>query len=183
MSAVFMNDAQRQLKERIVSELSNYSFVMAGFLIGSFATDSSDDLSDLDICFIVDDSYWDKASRYTRFLSEEMGVIYSDRGQHGNQGSFARYIFSNFTSAEIHFISASSDYELFYPYQALFDKSNVIGSFIQVGRPPGKSGKPALSLGPDSAAWDVFNLFKTAVRGDFEGILSWAEKLVLEHKK
>lgn len=175
-----MNDSQKHLQDRIITGFQAHSCVLGGFLIGSFSDGTYDDLSDLDICFVVDDAHWDRAEALADFLSTENTVIYSDVGFHGDQGSYARFIFSDFTSCEIHLIGLSSDYQLFEPYRVLFDKDGVIDRFVREGQPPSKQEMPAFPTGQQNAAWDVFNLFKKAVRGDTQSVVAWAKKAAVE---
>ncbi len=177
-----MNVAQHKLLDDMVSRLKPKQFVLGAFLIGSFAKGSSDNLSDIDICFVVRREYWDKANEQLKFLGEREDLIYSDHSLHGSEGSFARFIFSNFTSTEVHFIAEESSFKLYDPYKILFDKCNSIIGFKSKDLAKSTSAKPAFSISEQEAAWDIFNLFKKAVRGDVDAVLDWAEILVGENR-
>lgn len=173
-----MNMAQRELLDSLVGRLKGMQFVLGAFLVGSFAKNSNDDLSDIDLCVVVSSHYWDKANEQLNFLREREDLIYSDHSLHGSEGSFARFIFRNFTSTEVHFISEVSSFKLYSPYRVLFDKCDSIDKFKSEGLTDDSKGKPAFSISEREAAWDIFNLFKKAVRGDTDSVLRWAERLV-----
>lgn len=177
-----MNVAQNQLLDSLVNRLKPMQFVLGAFLIGSFAKGSSDNLSDIDIFFVVKSEYWDKAYEQLQFLIERDDLIYSDHSLHGREGSFARFIFNNFTSAEVHFVSEVSSFKLYNPYRVLFDKCSSIDKFKSEGLPSNNTSKPAFSISEQEAAWDIFNLFKKAVRGDVYSVFNWAESLASENR-
>ena len=177
-----MNTQQQSLLDQTLDYFSNRQLFKAGFLLGSFASNTQDMLSDFDLCIITAPDVWRDIECHGACLLGRNDIIYKDVGYHQAEGAYARCIFNDFTSIELHLIDEHSDFPLYEPFKILFEDGNVIERFRVGGPPPGKKDSKAMSFGVESVGWDLFNVFKMGVRGKVESIDDWVLKYCRERQ-
>lgn len=171
-------DGQQRLVRDCLAYFEGLDEVTAACLIGSVARGAADSLSDIDILFFTGPGFWEDISTHSAFLEQSRNVVYKHLDFHEGPGSFAKYIFDDFTSIELHLIEQSSDFPLYRPYYTLFDKNAVLASLEKDGEPPTKAETPVYVHGDDGLTWELFNAIKALQRGKIHETKTFLTRLV-----
>lgn len=183
----FNGNPELDKQQRLVEECLTYFFhreaVTAGCVIGSLAKGTADALSDVDVVLFTKPGFWRDIAAHSAFLEKSRTVVYKHLAFHEGPGSFAKYIFSDFSSIELHLIEETSDFPLHEPYISLFDKAHVLASLEVEGMAPTKAETPVYVNGDDGLSWELFNAIKAVQRGKLQETREFLTKLVAEMQK
>jgi len=145
---------QQKIISDAVASFEKEEDVLAAVLVGSLSSGSGDSISDADILIITTNHFHTKVDHCFAQFEAEKSIFHSFQHQ-AHQWAFKKYIFDDFTSAEIHCIDKGSDFKLSKPYKVLFDKTNIISTKRTEAPPPKHEDFPAYQFGGEGLMWDT----------------------------
>ncbi|PKF81600.1 hypothetical protein CW749_02895 [Vibrio sp. vnigr-6D03] len=159
-------DKQEALIKDAVTSFQESPDVLAAVLVGSLAGGTGDRVSDADIVvFSTNNFHKNNSDQFEQFVIGKE-VFYCLSGEHNDKACFRKYLFGDMTSAEIHILDVSEEFEICKPYKILFDKSSVTPSRISNQPAPKHENFPVFPNGDDGLIWELFDCVKWLSRGD-----------------
>ncbi|SDH58442.1 hypothetical protein SAMN04488136_12053 [Vibrio xiamenensis] len=169
---------QRALIDDMMSAFADNPHVLAGVLVGSLAGGRGDRVSDADVLFFTQpDCHLTECDvSYTQFEAGKH-LIYQLAGEHSAHARFKKYIFDDFTSAEIHCLDIHEPFELFQPFTVLFDKANVIAPRMSDKPAPTHDQFEPFIYGDQGLTWELFDCIKWLSRGKHQLAKAYLQRL------
>lgn len=169
---------QKQLVDAVAAALFAEADVVAAVLLGSLASGKGDRVSDADVVAFTHNEFHVRVAPNFVWLTSEKEVFYELEDFHNENAYFKKYIFSDLTSAEIHYVDIKESFDVSEPYRLLFDKRDVIKSRL-TGRPaPKHEDFEVYTSGDKGLIWELFDCIKWLSRGDVELAKGYLKKLV-----
>ena len=168
---------QRELILSACNVFSNESDVVAAVLLGSLAAGTGDRVSDADILIFTKNDFHNKATSCLADFESGKDIFYCLDGFHGEQGYFKKYIFTDFTSAEIHCLDVNEAFKISKPFKMLFDKEEIVPAMLTDEPAPRHEDFPAYCCGDKGLIWELFDCIKWLSRDNSELAKSYLKKL------
>lgn len=168
---------QKALVASVCASFSSEHDVVAAVLLGSLADGQGDRISDADIIVFTKNRFHNKVA--SCFSAFEVGkdIFYCLDGFHNENGYFRKYIFCDFTSAEVHCLDVSEPFNISHPFKVLFDKSSLVANRLTDEPAPKHENFPVYSNGDDGLIWELFDCIKWLSRGDNKLAKTYLTKL------
>lgn len=168
---------QKQLAQSACSALSCEDNVVAAVLLGSLAAGRGDRVSDADIIAFTKNDFHQSASSCITNFEVDKEIFYCLDGCHSEKTFFRKYIFTDLTSAEIHFLDWSEPFSISKPFKVLFDKCDIVTGRLTDEPAPKHEDSPVYKDGDEGLIWELFNCIKWLSRDDKELAKSYLKKL------
>ncbi|MCH8552043.1 MAG: hypothetical protein LAT62_08915, partial [Natronospirillum sp.] len=157
---------QKELVRSAHSALSAEDDVVAAVLLGSLAAGKGDRVSDADIIAFTQNDFHRTISSCLACFEADKEIFYSLDGSREDQYFFKKYIFTDLTSAEIHFMDASEPFSISRPFKVLFDKGDIVASRLTDEPAPKHKDFPVYTSGDEGLIWELFDCIKWLSRDD-----------------
>ena len=172
------------LQEKIIkSACKAFEFendVIAIILIGSLAKGGGDRISDADLMILTKNKFHNQVEKCYKKFEEDKDIVYCFDDLNEDEYYSKKYLFHDFTSAEIHCLDLSGDIKIHNPYLVLLDKENIVPSLTCDKPAPKHEDFPAYYYGDKGLIWDVFECVKWLSRGKNELAKHHIKKLAKE---
>ncbi len=159
---------QRHLVVSAYDAFADEADVRAIVLLGSLAAGTGDRVSDADIVvFTRNEFHRTCEAAFARFEAGK-DIFHRLDSKDDGPATFRKYLFSDFTSAEIHCIDLAAPFRLSRPFQVLIDKDDVVSGRTTPAPPPKHEDFPVYQNGDEGLIWELFDCIKWLSRGDVD---------------
>ncbi|MFM2589718.1 nucleotidyltransferase domain-containing protein [Vibrio sp. TBV020] len=169
---------QSELVRSVCSAFISENDVVATVLLGSLAAGKGDRISDADIIVFTKNNFHKSANQCFSTFERDKEIFYLLDGFHNDNAYFKKYIFNDFTSAEIHCLDLSESFSISKPFKVLFDKTGIIEQRVTDEPAPKHEDFPAYTNGDEGLTWELFDCIKWMSRGNHELAKNHLKKLV-----
>ena len=141
------------------------SHCMAVALVGSFAGNKGDRISDLDLAaFVADDREAEFMAQAHEFLGapEVLNVYGQDRV---GQVCFRKYVYLDFSSCEFHAFNQRWPFKLRRPFISVWDPHDHLETLVVEEEPPRHETFVPYPHGDDGLIWELVDCIKWLSRG------------------
>lgn len=157
-----------QRLERLVQLAEREAALQALVLVGSYAKQTGNRVSDLDLVALVADGMEAQVLASADATLNEPDVLNSFGGRHRTSGVFRKYVYLDFSSVEFHVFGASSGFRLYRPYLTLWDPSKQLARYEVDGQPIQHEDFEPYEYGDEGLVWELVDCIKWLVRGRTE---------------
>ena len=147
-------------------------------LVGSFAQDCGDRISDLDLAaFVSNDGEAAFMEQANGILSR--GEVLDNYGEvRPGEVAFRKYVYLDFSSCEFHAFNVRTPFKLRAPFVAVWDPSDFLASLVVDEPPPRHESFQAFSHGDAGLVWELIDCVKWLRRGRCQLAKDHLRKLV-----
>ena len=167
----------------LIALAENDSRFLAMFLVGSYAKGLGDRVSDLDLVVFAATGQGEAVLQAIHNALDRASVLNQFSGQHAAGGSFWKYVFLDFSSAEIHVFEPESTFRLKRPWLAVWDPRDLQRLFVTAGEPIRHEDFSAYEFGDQGLLWELFDCIRWLSRGRNELAKHHIKKLAAEITK
>ena len=166
---------QRIAQVRQLAERSPHCLGVA--LVGSFAQDKGDRISDLDLAAIVTDD------REVEFMREADELLDTDEVMNvygrtrPGEVAFRKYVYLDFSSCEFHAFNQRSPFKLRLPYLPVWDPTGYLRTLVIDEPPPHHETFEPYPHGDDGLIWELMDCIKWLSRGRTQLAKSYLSRL------
>jgi predicted nucleotidyltransferase len=160
---------QRQivLLTRIAAALQESRDCVGAVLVGSFAKEKADRLSDLDLVVFCPKGAGHSVFRTIKQQIAPADALFTVDGTRGPDSPFQKLIFDDFTSIEFHVIAPETELTLEQPFVEIVNRDGYLDSRTSPRFAPNAHDMAVYHYGDRSLAWELLNCMKWIWRGDY----------------
>ncbi|WP_120511075.1 nucleotidyltransferase domain-containing protein [Photobacterium salinisoli] len=168
---------QNELVKSVLTAFSSEENVVAAVLLGSLAAGKGDRISDADILIFTQNGFHKTAGSCFSTFESGKEIFYFLEDFHNENAFFKKYIFNDFTSAEIHCLDVNEPFNISKPFKVLFDKADIVEPRLTDEPAPKHENFPAYTNGDKGLIWELFDCIKWLSRDNHELAKSYLKKL------
>ncbi|WP_321956220.1 hypothetical protein [Paraburkholderia bannensis] len=159
---------QIALLMRIAATLRESSDCIGAVVVGSFAKQSADRLSDVDLVAFCAEGKGQSVFRAVTQQIEQAEILFTVDGMHGPDSPFRKLILADMTSIEFHVIGPQTQLELERPFVEIVNRGGVLDARTSQRRAPTDRDMTVFRYGDRGLAWELFNCLKWLWRGEYD---------------
>jgi hypothetical protein len=147
-------------------------------LVGSYAKNCGDRISDLDLVAFFSDGAAESYLLQAHELLNSEEALSAYAGSYRAEGNFWKYVFLDFSSCELYALNLPTALKLRRPYIAVWDPTSLLATLEVDEPPPQQEDFEPYQHGDDGLLWELFDCIKWLKRGRTELTKNYLRKLV-----
>lgn len=154
------------LFRRIATALENTEKCMGAVVLGSFAKNTADRVSDLDLVTFCAEGQGQALLQLIRDQIPAEAIFAEFHGAHGPDSPFCELILYNFTSIEFHVIAPEAKFTIKNPFVEIINRNQCIEARMSDRTAPTRDDLVPFRHGSAWLPWELFNCMKWLSRGE-----------------
>ncbi|WP_321786605.1 hypothetical protein [Paraburkholderia sp. J94] len=168
---------QIALLMRIAVALQESTECIGAAIVGSFAKESADRLSDIDLIAFCSDGTGHSLFRMVGQLISPAEILFAVDGKHSPDSPYRKLIFADMTSIEFHVIAPDTKLELEQPFVEIVNRGLCLESRVSQRHASADRNMTVFRYGDRGLAWELFNCLKWLWRGELDAARDYLIKL------
>ncbi|MEX3842329.1 nucleotidyltransferase domain-containing protein [Paraburkholderia sp. BR10882] len=162
---------------RVAAALRKSDECIGAVVVGSFAKESADRLSDIDLVAFCSEGTGQSVLRTVRQQIASTEILFTADGEHGPDSPFQKIIFADMTAFEFHVIAPDIKLDLEQPFVEIVNRGQCLESRASQRRAPVDRNMTVFPYGDRGLAWELFNCLKWLWRGEHDAARRYLIKL------
>jgi predicted nucleotidyltransferase len=159
--------SQIALLRRIALALEASSDCAGAVLVGSFARESADRLSDIDLVVFCAEGSGHAVFETIRQQIAPAEIVFTFDGTHNAGSPYQKLIFGDLTSLEFHVFSPDAEFTLEHPFVEVVNREDCLASRTSSRLASNERDMTAFHSGDRYLAWELLSCLKWVLRGDY----------------
>jgi predicted nucleotidyltransferase len=168
---------QVALLTRIADALRESPDCTGAVVVGSFAKESADRLSDIDLVVFCSEG---GAHSLLQTINQQIApskVLFTFDGMHDPDSPFQKLVFEDMSSIEFHVVSPRMELTVEQPFIEIVNRDSYLESRTSPRLAATKRDMTVFRYGDRFLAWELFNCLKWLWRGDYAAAKRYLVKL------
>lgn len=159
--------SQVALLMRIADALRKSPDCTGAVVVGSFAKESADRLSDIDLVAFCSEGGTHSLLQTINQQIAPSKVLFTFDGMHDPDSPFQKLIFEDMSSVEFHVVSPRMELTVEQPFIEIVNRDSYLESRTSSRLATSKRDMTVFRYGDRFLAWELFNCLKWLWRGDY----------------
>jgi predicted nucleotidyltransferase len=157
---------QIALLTRIATALQQSKECIGAVIVGSFAKENADRLSDIDLVAFCSQGASQSVFQTVKQQIAPAEILFTIDGERDPDSPFQKLILGDMTSVEFHVIAPATKLTLEQPVVEIVNRAHYLKSRISLRLAPTDRDMTAFRYGDHGLAWELFNCLKWLWRGE-----------------